>query len=246
MTRVYVCFDDTDTLEAERGTGKLARWYAEALPSGCQAWGVVRQQLVVDPAVPFTSHNSAACAVIDIEDERVVPSLIELAADHIATHMIDGSDPGLCVALANGAANRSLIAFGRRAAVEVVTQDDARAAAAGAHLSGHGGTNDGIIGAAAGAGLTMAGWSGRFIDFGDVRAFPTTVLVQDIEAAGVLVVPVDRNVVTPQPTDVIDTQDWLRPRLWGGRPCLPVVSEGGGRWTAVAKRAPDPRERERR
>lgn len=242
MTRIYVCFDDTDTIDAERGTGKLARWYAAALPDGCTTWGVVRQQLLVHPEIPFTSHNSSACVVLDAPDASVVPELIERGVAHLAEHMIAGSDPGLCVAVEGGPATQALIAFGNRAAVEVVTQSDAMAAAAGAHLSGHGGTNDGIIGAAAGAGLTMGGWSGRFVEYGDLRGFPTICPVAEIEAAGILVVPVDRNVVSPKPTDLVDTQDWLRPRLWGGRPVVPVVSDGGGRWTAIARRAPDPRE----
>lgn len=242
MTRVYVCFDDTDTIDADRGTGKLARWYADSLPEGCTAWGVVRQQLLVHPDVPYTSHNSSACVVIDTHDGSVVPKLIDRAIEHVKRHMIPGSDPGVCVVTEDNPAVPSLIAFGNRAAVEVVTQADAVRAAEGAHLSGHGGTDDGIIGAAAGAGLTIEGWSGRFIHYGDLRGFASTVTVAEVTAAGMLVVPVDRNVVTPAPGDVIDTQDWLRPRLWGGRPVVPVVSGGGGRWTAIARRAPDPRE----
>jgi hypothetical protein len=240
--RIYVGFDDTDTLDADRGTGKLARWYTEALPAGCTSWGVVRQQLLVHPDVPYTSHNSAACVVIDAADESVLPLLLELAVAHLERHMIEGSDPGLCLAAEDTPARARLEGFGARAAVQVVTQADALAAAASAHLSGHGGTNDGMIGAAAGVGLTMAGWSGRFIEFGDLRGFPTRVDVAALEGAGMLVAPVDRNVVAPKPTDIVDTQDWLRPRLWGGRPVVPVVSEGAGHWTAIARRAPDPTE----
>jgi hypothetical protein len=242
VTRIYVGFDDTDTIDADRGTGKLARWFAEALPHGCTTWGVVRQQLLVHPDVPFTSHNSAAVVVIDAEDDSVVPELIELGIAHLDRHMIIGSDPGLCVVAENSPARASLEAFGARASVQVVGQPDAYRAAEGAHLSGHGGTEDGVIGAAAGVGLTMAGWSGRFIHYGDLRAHPTVVDVATLESAGMLVVPVDRNVVTPKPTDEVDTCDWVRPRLWGGRAVLPVVSEGDGRWTAIARRAPDPRE----
>ena len=243
MTRIYVGFDDTDTLDCGRGTGKLARWFVEQLPDGCTAWGTIRQQLLVHPEVPYTSHNSAACVVVDAVDESVVPLLVERAQAHVEQHMIEGSDPGVCVAVADGAASDALVAFGRQAAVEVVSQDDARAAASGAHLSGHGGTNDGIIGAAAGVGLTIAGWTGRFIDFStDLRTFPTLAPVAQLEATGMLVVPVDRNVVSPKPTDLVDTQDWLRPRLWGGMPCVPVVYEGGDRWTSFARRAIDPRE----
>ena len=58
--RVFVCFDDTDTLDADRGTGKLVRWFAESVQERFPCWGVVRQQLLVHPDVPYTSHNSSA------------------------------------------------------------------------------------------------------------------------------------------------------------------------------------------
>ena len=97
--RVYVGFDDTDTIDADRGTGKLARWFEQELPEGCTLWGVVRQQLLVDPAIPYTSHNSSACAVVEVPDSSYTKILIGKAADtHIKQFFISGSDPGLCVA----------------------------------------------------------------------------------------------------------------------------------------------------
>ncbi|MBT6339455.1 MAG: hypothetical protein HOJ48_09190 [Desulfobacula sp.] len=38
--RVYIGFDDTDNKNANRGTGKLARWFEKELPEGCRMWGV--------------------------------------------------------------------------------------------------------------------------------------------------------------------------------------------------------------
>ncbi|HET6351648.1 MAG TPA: hypothetical protein VFG89_05915 [Coriobacteriia bacterium] len=234
--RIFVCFDDTDTIDADRGTGKLVRWFEHELPRGCTLWGVVRQQLLVDPAIPYTSHNSSACAIVEAPDASFVPELIRRGAEHIARNFIEGSDPGLCVVADDNPALAKLVAFGKRAAIEVVTQNLARVAADGAHLSGHGGTNDGIIGAAAGVGLTAWGWSGRFVEFGGLREYPAEVTVGEIEADGMMVLPVDRNVVSPKPSDIIATGSWLRPRLWGGRPCLPVTLEGPGRWLAIGKR----------
>lgn len=235
--RVYVCFDDTDCLGADRGTGKLVRWFTERLPEGCTTWGVIRQQLLVHPDVPYTSHNSSGCAVIEVPQGFDFAELADLGAKHIAEHFIEGSDPGLCIA-PETADLTPLMAFGNRAAIELVTQDDARAAAAaaGVHLSGHGGTSDGIIGAVAGVGLTAGGWAGRFVEYrSPLRDFPGITTVADVERAGITVVPVDRNVQVPKPTDSIDTQDWLRPRLWGGRPVAPVTNTGPDSWTAIGK-----------
>jgi hypothetical protein len=64
-----------------------------------------------------------------------------------------------------------------------VTQPQAEAlhAASGVHISGHGGTNDGIIGAAAAVGLTAKGWNGRFIEYGSLRDFPERICVSELE-----------------------------------------------------------------
>lgn len=235
--RFFVAFDDTDTLDCGRGTGKLVRWYEQELPHGCTLWGVVRQQLLVHPDVPYTSHNSSAVAVIDAPDDTVREQLIERGITHLANHAVDGSDPGLCVAAEGDAAIESLMHFGQRAAIELVTQAEAYAAAGKAHLSGHGGTNDGVIGAAAGVGLTAWGWSGRFIEYAGLRDFPQQVSVRDLQDAGMLVLPINRNVVFPKPDDTVSTDGWLRPTLWGGVPCVPVTLLEDGVWAAVGRSA---------
>jgi hypothetical protein len=231
--RVYVGFDDTDTIDADRGTGKLARWFEQQLPEGCRMWGAVRQQLLVDPAIPYTSHNSAACAVIEIPDPSLVQTLIDRGIQHIEKHFIPGSDPGLCIAAEGNGTLSHLIAFGKVCATSIVSQKTALQAATGVHLSGHGGTNDGIIGAAAGVGLTASGWSGRFIEFKGLRDFPGMVRVAELERAGIVVVSVDRDAPVPGPEDMVDTRGWLRPRLWGGHPALPVLAAGKNLWQMV-------------
>ncbi len=232
--RVYIGFDDTDTIDADRGTGKLVRWFEQELPEGCTLWGVVRQQLLVDPAIPYTSHNSSACAVIDAPDASLVSKLVSRAVQHIEKHSIPGSDPGLCLSSESNSDLSQLIAFGRLCTARVVTQKDAIHAAASAHLSGHGGTNDGIIGAAAAVGLTASGWSGRFIEFQNLRGFPQKISVAALEQSDIMVVSIDRHAPVPAPEDIVDTKGWLRPRLWGSQPVLPVVSAGQNLWDAVA------------
>ena len=198
LARLYVAFDDTDTIDADRGTGKVGRWFEDELPAGCTLWGVVRQQLLVHPDVPFTSHNSSAVCVVDVRDSGLVvgvesdrsawpclPSaafiddIVARGVAHLGRNWMEGSDPGLCVVAEGSPALVALMAFGRRAAVDVVAQADAYAAARGAHLSGHGGTEDGVIGAAAGAGLTAGGWHGRLIEYrsalGHLRDIPEPV-----------------------------------------------------------------------
>jgi hypothetical protein len=243
--RLYVAFDDTDTIDADRGTGKVGRWFADELPTGWRLWGTVRQQLLVHPDVPYTSHNSAAVCVLerasgndDAEPrESEIADVVTRAARHLERHWMEGSDPGLCVAAGGSPAIPALIAFGRRATTEVVTQEQARRAAEGAHLSGHGGTNDGIIGAAAGVGLTAQGWSGRLIEYRvPLRELADPIGVGDLEALGISVLAVDRDGPIPAGGDMVRHDDWLRPRLWAGVPVLPVQRDGSGGWLAVGPR----------
>lgn len=234
--RIYIGFDDTDTTDSDRGTGKLARWFENELPESCRLWGVVRQQLLLDDSIPYTTHNSSACAIVETSDHCSIDDLILRAVRHIERHFIPGSDPGLCIVSEDHPAVSKLIHFGRRCATKVVTQKEAHQAALGAHLSGHGGTNGGIIGAAAAVGLTAHGWGGRFIEFGRLRGFPEKVLVSDLERSGIMVVSIDREAEIPAPEDVVDTKGWLRPRLWGGKPGLPVTCRGKNLWEAFGEK----------
>jgi hypothetical protein len=228
--RVFIGFDDTDTKDSDYGTGKVVRWFQSRLPEGCRCQGVVRQQLLVCDEIPYTSHNSAACMVLEISDQAKVPPVIERAVDHINRHAAKGSDPGLCVAAEDSPALPALMAFGRRCTHAVSSQADAIRMAGGAHLSGHGGTRDGIIGAAAAVGLTAAGWSGRYIEFGDLRSAPEIMTVAEIHRQQIEVVAEDRDARIPAPGDRVLTRRWLRPRLMGHRPVLMVRSKNEGVW----------------
>jgi hypothetical protein len=231
--RVFIGFDDTDASDSDYGTGKVVRWFQSRLPDECRCLGVVRQQLLVCDDIPYTSHNSAACMVLEIPEPELLPSLIEHAVHHIEKHAADGSDPGLCVVAANHPALSALVAFGHRCTHTVATQAEAMHQVDGAHLSGHGGTNDGIIGAAAAVGLAASGWSGRYIEFGDLRSAPEIMTVAEIRKQGIEVVAEDRDAQIPAPGDRVRTHRWLRPRLLGHRPVLLVRPKGEGVWENI-------------
>jgi hypothetical protein len=237
VIRAYIGFDDTDYPESDRGTGKLARWFHGQLPEGCSLWGVVRQQLLVHERIPYTSHNSSACVIVEMVDPDLLDDLVSRAARHLERHALDGSDPGLCVVHETDPALPRLIAFSQKCTCQVVRQRDALEATRHMHLSGHGGTNDGLIGAAAAVGLTAHGWSGRFIEFGTLRDLPETIRVSELERLSILAVSLDRDGQVPAPEDLVHTKGWLRPRLWGNRPILPVIPKEDGVWESLgAKR----------
>jgi hypothetical protein len=235
--QVYLGFDDTDNITADRGTGKLARWFEDELPEGCRVEGVVRQQLLIDDRIPYTSHNSSACVIVQTPDASLlVEALTARAIAHLRRHASEGSDPGLCVACEGDESLPRLIAFGRACTNRVVTQKEALAAALNSHLSGHGGTHDGIIGAAAAVGLTASGWSGRFIEYGRLRELPDLIRVSELEGSNIIVVSGDRDAKVPGPDDLVHTKGWLRPRLWGKRAVLLVMPSEEGVWESLGKK----------
>jgi hypothetical protein len=174
--------------------------------------------------------------VVECSESVSLDALIERAISHIKRNFMDGSDPGLCVCPEDHPAIVNLMDFGRACTERVVTQDDALIAASGVHLSGHGGTNDGIIGAAAAVGLTSQGWSGRFIELGRLRNIPESVDVGTLVQLGIQVISLDRDAQVPGPFDMVENSGWLRPMLLAGCPVLPVVPRGPGLWEALGKK----------
>jgi hypothetical protein len=236
LMRVYIGIDDTDYLNSDRGTGKVARWLEKELPDDCRLEGVIRQQLLIHERIPYTSNNSAACLMVSAPDPYFVEILMQRSIVHVERYALSGSDPGICVTCEGDPGLQDLIAFGRACTRKIVTQKDAMEAASHAHLSGHGGTNDGMIGAAAAVGLTASGWSGRFIEYGRLRDFPELVRVVELSRSNILVVSVDRDAEIPAPEDLVCTKGWLRPRFLGSRATVFVTRKGSGMWESLGEK----------
>jgi len=163
--KVLVGIDDTDDIDS-MGTGEFADILAKTVEK--RDWGkcsrVTRHQLFVHSDIPYTSHNSSMCFVAELAETKL-DDLITYAAEFLTQESAEGSDPGLCVAVIDKVSSPELlIEFGGKAKKIVVTKDEAYSLAEelGIHLSEHGGTGQGVIGALAGVGLRLTGNDGRF------------------------------------------------------------------------------------
>lgn len=96
--RYLIGIDDTDNLDSH-GTGHLARDLTNTLNALdiAEVEGITRHQLLVDPRIRYTSHNSSACLTINAQPERLA-ALIDACRNYLLTHSAPGSDAGLCVA----------------------------------------------------------------------------------------------------------------------------------------------------
>ncbi|WP_342433335.1 hypothetical protein [Neobacillus sp. FSL H8-0543] len=183
--KIYLCIDDTDNLES-KGTGAIAGEITSLIEAN--GWGrcqnITRHQLLVHPDVPYTSHNSSMCFTAEIENNDL-DSIINGAIQILETESAEGSDPGLCVFVPEylpQLQQQEIIRFGRRAKCEVLTKEEAYQLASkfSIHLSEHGGTGQGVIGALAGIGLRLTGNDGRFKGNYKLSSDNNTILVKEI------------------------------------------------------------------
>jgi len=184
MENILLCIDDTDNIDS-RGTGELASLLADIVEK--KGWGtsrpVTRHQLLIHPDIDYTSHNSSMCFKAVLENGRFA-DVTRLAMDFLATESAKGSDPGLCVVHLDRLKDRQqLIAFGRTAKKNVLTKETAYrlAEALDIHLSEHGGTGIGVIGALAGTGLRLSGNDGRFRGHFRINCLGDTLCLAEIK-----------------------------------------------------------------
>ncbi len=219
MTTFFIGIDDTDN-ESSPGTGRLARRLCdECVCRGLRPLGVTRHQFLVDPAIPYTSHNSGACIGVESQNGR---EDWDFVYDFVARNYAEGSDPGICVAAASEVPD-FVIEFGNLASQKIVTMPDAFRIAKRASISlrGLGGTRQGVIGALGSVGLRASGNNGRFIDLPGLRELEGCVNAAAFDRIGVIVEydPCGRE---PKDDDRYETLNWVRPRLIGGKAVLPV------------------------
>jgi len=227
--------DDTDIIGTP-GTGSIARGLvAHLAEGGVVARGVTRHQLLFDPRVPYTSHNSSACIHVLDAGKAGPAGLWESACDYVGRRAPKGADPAVCLAeVTPGLDVRALEAFGRSAQTEVLVPALAEKVATetSVRLASLDGTLYGTIGALAAVGLAAGGDDGRCVHLGRIREAGDTETVARILDTGVDGV-VDTNRVALDSTETICIESWLRPQLIGRKAILVVEKNDGNTWEPV-------------
>lgn len=236
--QMFIGVDDTD-VEGSPGTGRVARGLAdhlEALGLG-MSLGVTRHQLLVDPRIPYTSHNSSLC--IGLESTAETGTVAEASRDYLEACAVEGADPGLCVA-GDKAVTSRMQGFGQAAKVRVLTVEDALKAVSGSGvvLASIAGGPEGVIGALAAVGLRAQGNDGRYVDLPGIREVLGVVTVQHLMEMTAVAAVLDDHNRPLAGEELIDSQGWVRPTLVGGVPVLKVQRDlsGGERWVPYERR----------
>ncbi len=233
MTHYLIGIDDTDNVET-RGTGhrvrQLAEWLSEIHVA--EPHSITRHQLLVDPRIPYTSHNSSACLSLAVENED---NVWRACREFLLLTSADGSDVGLCLALRSNI-NSDVLLFGMRAKVEVLTMDHARetASRSGIRCEGLTGTGGGIIGSLAAIGLHRAGNDGRFLWLPGLRGLKGKWPVAEVMEQGHIerICTLDHYDLLPD--ESIDMGEWARPVLRNGKSTL-YVEEHNHEWHILSK-----------
>lgn len=161
--KIFIGIDDTDNLET-RGTGFHARSLGLSLSEAglFTLQTVTRHQLLADPRIPFTSHNSSAC--LYGETRAAMNEIIMHCRDFLVRESAPDSDAGLCIMSADKVPHE-VIRWGHLAKKEILKLDDAVALAAkyGIFLEAFLNARIGMIGSLAAAGLRAEGNDGRLL-----------------------------------------------------------------------------------
>lgn len=235
---LFLGIDDTDDATS-RGTGYQARRLGEALATRRQAnlRSITRHQLLIDPQIPYTSHNSSVCLVFDAAEGSIL-NLHDFVARELESHSVYGSNVGICIATYQ-IIDISVEDFGYAAKCEVLSQEIAYKLARdrGIILKGITGNGAGVIGALAAVGLRKSGEDGRFIWLPGLRGLSGTYTVHDLtRLLGVDIIT--NSGEAPPKTVEINTGEWVRPILRQGRPVLlveEVEQDGRIHWRLTEK-----------
>lgn len=174
--KLLMCIDDTDNLDSP-GTGEILENIGEGIVKN--GWGktsyITRHQLLIHEDIKYTSHNSSMCFLVEtlpkeahgLSEEDCLDKITNYARKYLLNNGAEGSDPGLCIVELEKISTDGIVMlkeFGARAKKEVLSKSAAYVLAErieGVHLSEHGGSGEGIIGAIAGCGLRLSGNDGK-------------------------------------------------------------------------------------
>lgn len=215
--QLYIAIDDTDNLES-RGTGFRIRQMAGEISEHKlgKPYHVTRHQLLVDPGIPYTSHNSSACLIVDDVEDR--NAITDYSRDFLLRESAEGSDSGLCIAEPEQI-DEEIILWGQNAKRKILLLKDSfpLAAKKGIYLEGLLGTRGGAIGALAAVGLRKTASDGRFLWMKNLRETTGTFTRKELETILEFDELLSTEGVPIGPDEQIDTGKWPRPVLYKGK-----------------------------
>ncbi|MFC2746907.1 MAG: hypothetical protein ACFN4I_01480 [Campylobacter concisus] len=158
-----LCIDDTDELGGEISTGSLAQEIALEISSFAKVSFITRHQLLLDPRINYTSHNSSMCLVAKISKEQK-QKVLDIALELLTNKCAKSAEPGIAAVFKDDIKDtKALINFGKNAKNMLLTTKQAfeKACEQNVFLKALMPNANGVIGALAGIGLRLSGDDGK-------------------------------------------------------------------------------------
>ena len=226
--KFLLCIDDTDELGSEISTGLLAEEIAAFVGSFAPVSFVTRHQLLLDPRINYTSHNSSMCLearLTEPQKQRVLDFALELLERKSAP----GAEPGIAAAFEKDILNaQELINFGRSAKEIYLSAKQALETAREQNVflkelkSGA----RGVIGALAGIGLRLSGNDGKIR--GKFELKESNLSAAELLGLNFIEAVADENLKPLPPGERINLIGALKPVFLDFKATLLVKKEAGG------------------
>lgn len=219
--KFLLCIDDTDELGSEISTGLLAEEIAAFAGSFAPISFVTRHQLLLDPRINYTSHNSSMCLeawLTESQKQRVLDFALQLLERKSAP----GAEPGIAAAFEKDIVNvAKIINFGR-SAKEIFLSTEQAFETASTLKSGA----RGVIGALAGIGLRLSGNDGKIR--GKFELKESNLSVAELLGLNFIEAVADENFKPLSPDERVNLIGALKPVFLDFKATLLVKKEADG------------------
>ncbi|OSQ23549.1 hypothetical protein CCON61_08255 [Campylobacter concisus] len=223
-----LCIDDTDELGGEISTGSLAQEIALEISSFAKVSFITRHQLLLDPRINYTSHNSSMCLVAKISKEQKQKAL-DITLELLTNKYAKSAEPGIAAAFKDEITNVSeLINFGKSAKEMLISTEQAKRVAneQNVFLKALTPNARGVIGALAGIGLRLSGSDGKIRGKFELKESKLSV-AKLIELPFIEAV-LDENFKELAKDEMINLDGALKPIFWDHKATLLVQKDKNG------------------
>ena len=226
--KFLLCIDDTDELGGEISTGLLAEEIAAFAGSFAHVSFVTRHQLLLDPRINYTSHNSSMCLetwLAESQKRRV----LDFALGLLERKSAPSAEPGIAAAFEKDIANvQELINFGKSAKEIFLSTEQAfeTANTQNVFLKELKSGARGVIGALAGIGLRLSGNDGKIR--GKFELKESNLSVAELLGLNFIEAVADENFKPLSPDERVNLIGALKPVFLDFKATLLVKKESGG------------------
>jgi thiazole biosynthesis protein thiG len=226
--KFLLCIDDTDELGGEISTGLLAEEIAAFAGSFAPVSFVTRHQLLLDPRINYTSHNSCMCLEARLSESQK-QSVLNFAIELLERKSAPSAEPGIAAAFEKDIVNaQELISFGKSAKEIFLSTERALETAREQNVflkelkSGA----RGVIGALAGIGLRLSGNDGKIR--GKFELKKSNLNVAELLGLNFIEAVADENLKPLSPNERVNLIGALKPVFLDFKATLLVKKEADG------------------